>query len=210
MKYNMIPFLHNSNTTGVKVCGLRCEEHVDIAVGAGADAIGFMFVEQSPRYLQRHDAEQLLLQLPEEVLGVAVVQNYKNLSDFADWNGWLQLCGDEDEETVANAPRPVIRAFKWDELELLRWDNCPNVEALLVDGSTGGLGETFDVTTLANMIPTLTKPVIIAGGLSVKNVAKVILQAKPTAVDVSSGIESTLGNKDPQLLCDFINAAKNV
>ena len=105
MKFNMIPLLHNSSVTGVKVCGLRCEEHVDIAVGAGADAIGFMFVEKSPRCLQRRDAEQLLLQLPEEVLGVAVVQNYKDLSDFSDWNGWLQLCGEEDEET---SPFPSI------------------------------------------------------------------------------------------------------
>jgi phosphoribosylanthranilate isomerase len=210
MKFNMIPLLHNSSVTGVKVCGLRCEEHVDIAVGAGADAIGFLFVEKSPRYLQRRDAEQLLLQLPEEVLGVAVVQNYKNLSDFSDWNGWLQLCGEEDEETVASAPCPVIRALKWDEKEVIRWNNCPNIEALLIDGSTGGLGESFDVSTLANMIPTLTKPVIIAGGLSAKNVAEVITQAKPAAVDASSGIESTLGNKDPQLLCDFINAVKSV
>ncbi len=134
----------------------------------------------------------------------------KNLSDFSDWNGWLQLCGEEDEETVASAPRPVIRALKWDEKEVIRWNNCPNIEALLIDGSTGGLGESFDVSTLANMIPTLTKPIIIAGGLSAKNVAEVITQAKPAAVDASSGIESTLGNKDPQLLCDFINAAKSV
>ncbi len=201
----MNTFLHR-DTTGVKVCGLCNEEHVDIAVGAGANAIGFMFVESSPRSIERHDGEQLLLQLPDDVLGVAVLQNYKALDDFSDWNGWLQLCGDEDEEIVANAPRPVIRAFKWNSEEVLRWNLCPNVEALLVDGSTGGLGETFDVSVLADMIPWLSKPVIIAGGLTPENVGAVITQANPAAVDVSSGIESAKGIKDPQKMCDFINA----
>jgi phosphoribosylanthranilate isomerase len=205
----MIPLLNNSVTTGVKICGLRSEEHVDIAVGAGADAIGFMLVENSPRFINRQKANQLLSQLPEEVVGIAVVQNCSNLSDFDDWSGWLQLCGDEDEEIVANAPRPVIKAFQWNEEEVKRWDNCPNVEALLVDGSSGGMGESFDVTRLAAMIPLLNKPVIIAGGLSIKNVLKIITQAKPNAVDVSSGIELSKGIKDPQLMCDFINAVKN-
>jgi phosphoribosylanthranilate isomerase len=200
--------LLNNNQTGVKVCGLRSEEHVDIAVGAGADAIGFMFVEKSPRFIERHDAEQLLLQLPDDVLGVAVLQNYSNLQDFNDWNGWLQLCGNEDEESIKNSPCPVIRAFIWDVNAVLRWDACENIEALLIDGSSGGLGTSFDVSVLANMIPTLTKPVIIAGGLNSKNVSDVIKNANPAAVDVSSGIETIQGIKDPQKICDFIQAAK--
>ncbi|MAI67315.1 MAG: hypothetical protein CMJ26_05510 [Phycisphaerae bacterium] len=203
----MIPFLENTQI-GVKVCGLRQEEHVDIAVGAGADAIGFMFVEDSPRFIERHEAEQLLLQLPEEVLAVAVLRDHTNLQDFSDWKGWLQLCGNEDESIVSSAPRPVIKAFKWSESEVLRWDACTNVEALLVDGSDGGLGKSFDVSMLAKMIPTLNKPVIIAGGLEPNSVAKVIADAHPAAVDVSSGIESIKGIKDPQKMCDFIHAAK--
>ncbi len=203
----MITFLQQ-DTTSIKICGLRCEEHIDIAVGAGVNAIGFMFVKSSPRFIERHDAEQLLLQLPDDVLGVAVLQNYETIADFSDWNGWIQLCGDEDEEYVVNAPRPVIRAFKWNKEEVLRWDTCPNVEALLVDGSTGGLGTTFDVTELAKMVPSLSKPVIIAGGLTPENVRGVIAQANPAAVDVSSGVESSKGVKDPQKICDFMNAAR--
>ncbi len=204
----MIAFLDNSSV-GVKVCGLRTEEDVDIAVGAGADAVGFMFVESSPRFLERQEAEQLMLQLPAEVLGVAVVQDHDDLSQFSTWTGWLQLCGNESEEEVAQAPCPVIKAFKWDEKQVLRWDACPNIEALLVDGSTGGLGKTFDLSGLLGMIPSLSKPVIIAGGLTPVNVAEVISFASPNAVDVSSGIESSLGLKDHQKMCDFINAAKN-
>jgi phosphoribosylanthranilate isomerase len=194
--------------TGIKVCGLRTEEDVDTAVGAGANAVGFMFVESSPRYIDRHEANQLALQLPDDVLAVAVVQDYDNLADFSDWNGWLQLCGEEDENKVTSAPKPVIRAFQWNLDSALRWDKCKSVEALLVDGSTGGLGQTFDVSKLATVIPSLTKPLIIAGGLTPENVAGIIEEANPTAVDVSSGIESTKGIKDHQKMCDFINAVR--
>lgn len=204
----MITLLDNS-TVGVKVCGLRTEDDVDIAVGAGADAIGFMFVKSSPRFIERHEAEQLLLQIPSDVLGVAVVQDHDDLSQFSTWNGWLQLCGDESEEEVAKAPCPVIKAIKWNEEQVLRWDACENIEALLVDGSTGGLGKSFDPSKLTKMIPSLSKPVIIAGGLTPENVSEVITRTSPIAVDVSSGIESSRGTKDHQKMCDFIYAAKN-
>ncbi|HIN09806.1 MAG TPA: N-(5'-phosphoribosyl)anthranilate isomerase, partial [Phycisphaerales bacterium] len=68
----------------------------------------------------------------------------------------------------------------------------------------------FDVTELAKLIPLLTKPVIIAGGLTVGNVAKVIHTAKPRAVDVSSGVESSSGTKDPTKICEFVNIVKGL
>jgi phosphoribosylanthranilate isomerase len=70
------------------------------------------------------------------------------------------------------------------------------------------MGERFDVSELAKCIPTLSKPVILAGGLCAENVASVIEQANPAAVDVSSGIESTRGIKDHQKMCDFIHAVR--
>lgn len=201
-----IQFLESdSSKIGIKICGLTDEEMIDVAVGSGAHAIGFVFVEDSPRYLERHEAETLMLQLPEEVIGVAVLQNSNSLESFSSWNGWLQLCGDEDEQTVASAPCPVIKAMQWNPVEVQRWDGCENLKAILVDGSTGGLGCSFDVLELANLIPTLTTPVIIAGGLTPQNVQEVIKAARPAAVDVSSGVESTLGVKDPEKVCEFIN-----
>jgi phosphoribosylanthranilate isomerase len=199
-----IDFLH-SESTGIKICGLIDEEMVDVAVGSGAGAIGFVFVEDSPRYIERTVADTLMLQLPDEVTGVAVVQNATSLDSFSTWNGLLQLCGNEDERTVATAPRPVIKAVQWDPEEVLRWDGCENVRAILVDGSRGGLGVSFDVTALAKIIPSLQTPIIIAGGLTSQNVQEVIRIAQPAAVDVSSGIESRLGIKDPKLICEFIN-----
>ena len=208
MKY---PFLQTTTKeVGVKICGLRDELCIEVAVGAGADAIGFVFVPESPRYLERQQASQLLHHLPEDVLAVAVLQNYPDLEDFSDWNGWLQLSGMEDEATVASSPRPVIRAFAWSEQDVLRWDACDTVEALLVDGSTGGLGETFDTTLLAELIPELTKPIIIAGGLTPENVQEIIASTNPVAVDVSTGVEMSKGCKDPEKICAFINKVKEL
>lgn len=194
--------------TGVKICGLMDEASIDVALVAGADAIGFVFAQGSPRLIERNRASQLMLQLPDAVLGIAVLQNYPSIDDFNDWDGWIQMCGDEDEDVIAAAPRPVIRAFKWSKDAVIRWDCCPDVQALLVDGSTGGLGRSFDVAELAKMIPTLSTPIIIAGGLTPENVASVISLAHPTAVDVSSGVELSPGIKDPQRIRDFIKQVR--
>ncbi len=196
--------LFNSSSTFVKICGLTDEMMVDIAVGSGANAIGFVFVEDSPRCIDRKLADQLMLQLPEDVVGVAVLQNEDSLENFTTWNGWLQLCGDESEELVRSAPCPVIKAVQWNKEDVLRWDTCDNVVAILVDGSSGGLGEKFDHHELSNLIPTLKTPVIIAGGLNPENVVDVIELAKPAGVDTSSGVESERGVKDPEKICEFL------
>jgi len=204
-------FLHpNSTQTYVKICGLMDEEMVDVTVAAGAHAVGFVLVEHSPRYIERHIADQLMLQLPNDVVGIAVVQDLPSLDSFASWNGWIQLCGEENEQTVKDAPCPVIKAMQWNSEELVRWDGCDNLKAILVDGSTGGLGQSFDVSELATLIPTLQTPIIIAGGLTPLNVQNVITTAKPQGVDVSSGVEGSLGVKDSELICKFIQQVQEM
>lgn len=203
-------FLNSSiDYTSIKICGLKDEECVDVAVAAGADAIGFVFVEDSPRHVDRDTAEQLITQLPTEVIPIAVLQNEKYLDSFSDWSGILQLCGDETEELIASLNQPVIKAFKWDPDELLRWDAFGKLEAILIDGSTGGLGKTFDVSELVAMLPLIETPIIVAGGLTPLNVGQVISEISPAAVDVSSGVESVFGVKDPSLICEFINAVRD-
>ncbi|MDP6692855.1 MAG: phosphoribosylanthranilate isomerase [Phycisphaerales bacterium] len=196
-----------SEKPSVKICGLIEEEHVAAAVAAGADAIGFVFAPNSPRNIDRTLADQLLLQLPSEVLPVAVLQNYGDLQDFSNWPGWLQLCGEEDMDTISSSPRPVIKAVQWSKDTVLEWDNCKGIEAILVDGSTGGLGKMFNVSELASLRPSLQKPIIVAGGLTAATVSEVILTVQPAAVDVSSGVESSRGVKDPFRICEFIEAA---
>ena len=94
--------------------------------------------------------------------------------------------------------------MQWNPTEILEWDGCDNLRGILVDGSSGGLGQTFDVTELAKLIPVLKTPIIVAGGLTPENVVNVIDIAKPAAVDVSSGVESTRGIKDPEKICTFL------
>lgn len=197
-------FLSSKIPVSVKICGLMTEEMVDFAVGSGAHGIGFVLVNESPRCIDRQLADQLTLQLPNDVIGVAVLRNEPSLDSYEDWNGWLQLCGEEDENYVQKAPRPVIKALQWNKEEVLRWDGCPNLKAILVDGSAGGLGEQFDVDELAGIIPSMKTPIIIAGGLNSENVQEVIRKAGPAGVDVSSGVESTRGIKDPEKIFEFI------
>ena len=122
----------------------------------------------------------------------------------------VNASSDEDEQIVESSPCPVIRAFKWNQQSILRWDACPHVQALLVDGSSGGMGEAFDISELTYLLPSITKPVIIAGGLTPSNVSEIIKTAKPAGVDVSSGVESERGVKDPTKICEFIDAVKDL
>ena len=195
-----------SDSPSIKICGLTTEEHVDVAVASGVDAIGFVFAANSPRLLNRSDADRLLLQLPSEVLPVAVVQDYPNLQDFSDWPGWLQLAGKETAEEAALSPRPLIKAFEWDRQVLLKWDKCDSIEAILVDGSAGGFGETFSTDELVEHMPSISTPIIVAGGLTPENVGDVIRKVQPAAVDVSSGVETSRGAKDSTLICQFVDA----
>ena len=199
----------NSDNTSVKICGLTDEMHVDVAVGAGADAIGFIFVEESPRYISRELADRLLLQLPDYVLPVAVVKDYPTLSDFEDWPGMLQFCGSESVDEIQSAPCPVIKAFKWDMSTYNQWRNAP-IEGVLIDGSDGGMGRPFNLNEVVQSLAPSRDGLIVAGGLNSSNVSNVISNIRPAAVDVSSGVEIQRGEKCPEKICDFINVVKSM
>ena len=118
---------------------------------------------------------------------------------------WFQLHGQEDETTVAEFARTrhIIRGFRFDPVEVKRWNDCPGIEILLVDGATGGTGEAFCHEALAEMMPQIEKPVILAGGLTADNVGQAIRTLRPYAVDVSTGVESVPGVKDKTLIREF-------
>ena len=120
----------------------------------------------------------------------------------------MQLHGRETEEVVARAPRPVIRGFGFDAEEVRRWEACPHVAALLIDGPAAGSGAAFDHHALAALRTELRKPVILAGGLTPENVADAIRVVRPDAVDVSSGVESSPGVKDPERIRAFCAAVR--
>lgn len=202
--------------TRIKICGIRSVEHARIAVEAGADAIGLMFVEKSPRYIGDFQlALDILDAVPLFVTVIGVFQlDGRHQPDFEHWcqcGEWCQLHGDEDEALIDRAARPpqrVIRGFRFEPQQVQRWEACDAVDALLIDGPAGGSGEGFDHTELAAMMPQLSKPVLLAGGLTPGNVAEAIQTVRPYAVDVSSGVERSLGEKDPQLIRDFCHAVR--
>ncbi len=199
------------NSTLIKICGIRSAEMAALAVDAGADAIGLVIeVPDSPRTLTLEEAEAIAAALPPRIMKIAVVRDSD--PEIADrWRAtWFQLHGVEDEQTVARFARTkhVMRGFRFDVDQVRRWDNCPDVDILLVDGSAGGTGETFRHEQLAALMPRISKPVVLAGGLTPDNVAAAIATIHPFAVDVSSGVESAPGVKDEGLMRRFCAAVR--
>ncbi len=199
------------DSTLIKICGIRSAEMAAIAVDAGADAIGLVIeVPDSPRTMTLDEAEAIAATLPPRIMKIAVVRD-SDPEITARWRPtWFQLHGVEDEQTVARFARTkhVMRGFRFEVGQVLRWDACPAVDILLVDGSTGGAGEAFHHEQLAALMPQITKPVVLAGGLTPDNVADAIATVRPFAVDVSSGVESAPGVKDADLIVRFCAAVR--
>lgn len=202
--------------TRIKICGICTVDDAHAAVDAGADAIGVMFAPRSPRYIGDFSLARAIVDvLPERVTAVGVFQ--LTSSDDPHLQHWLatghavQLHGDEDEALLNSAIPPghcVLRGFRFEPEQVLRWQACETVDALLVDGPRGGGGEGFDHAQLAALMPRLTKPVILAGGLSAENVSGAIAAVTPYAVDVSSGVESSPGVKDAVKIKAFCDAVR--
>jgi phosphoribosylanthranilate isomerase len=202
---------HLPSRTRIKICGVRDVATAQVCVEAGADAIGLMFAPRSPRAIDLHTASEIAAALPPFVTPVAVFQNASIEDDeLAQWQGdWVQLHGDEDEAYIAQVRRGVIRGFRFDPDALRRWDACPGVDALLVDGSAGGEGTSFAHEELVPSMKNLSKPVILAGGLTPDNVADAVRDVRPYAVDVSSGVERAPGEKDHDRIRAFCAAVRD-
>jgi phosphoribosylanthranilate isomerase len=200
--------------TRIKICGITNIEDAKSAVDAGADAIGLVFYEKSPRYVAINSAAQIIQNLPPFVncigLFVDADESYvrKVLQHVA--IDTLQFHGQESEQSCTIYNRPYIKAIRMDEGISLS-EQCEkylSASALLLDTYVkdvpGGTGLSFDW----NMIPKdLSKPIILAGGLDETNVKDAISQVQPYAVDVSGGVESEKGIKDPNKIKKFIREA---
>ncbi|GIK19272.1 MAG: phosphoribosylanthranilate isomerase [Leptolyngbya sp. PLA2] len=202
--------------TRVKVCGIRDLDAALAAAEAGSDAIGFVFVRGTPRYIAPDEAFEIMSCLPPMVGTVAVLRD-STIDEFLEIEqqcptAWTQLHGSEPESLVRDCGPGVIRAvrFRADTIErdLKRWDAVEEVDAILVDGSAGGTGEAFDWNALAPHMRSVRKPVIIAGGLTPENVGEAITACRPYAVDVSSGVESSPGVKDHAKIAAFCRAVR--
>ena len=200
--------------TRIKICGLTREADVDAAVEAGADAIGLVFYEKSPRHLDVARAAALARRLPPFVAPVGLFVNAK--ADLLDAvvqavpNLVLQFHGDETPEDCRTPQRPFLRAARMvAELDLLDFaSRYPDAQALMLDAHVegyGGGGKVFDWSLIPRNVPL---PVVLSGGLHAGNVTDGILQVRPWAVDVSSGVEAAKGIKDAAAIRRFCEAVR--
>jgi phosphoribosylanthranilate isomerase len=196
----------------IKICGITNAEDVRLAVAAGADALGFICVPESPRFVADPAALSALIKLvPPLVATVAVCRDARTAPGCIELFSAIQVYGDDGIETVPDSVR-VIRAFRirddasLDEIERSIAAHRPS--ALLLDAYSpdrlGGSGLAFDWRLASLACERFDLPVILAGGLTPDNVAEAISAVRPYAVDVSSGIESAPGIKDPEKLRSFV------
>jgi phosphoribosylanthranilate isomerase len=202
-------------TLRVKICGITRLQDLHAACAAGADALGFVFYEKSPRNVSIETAAALLRALPPFVQSVGLFVNAEPAFIAAVLKAvpldLLQFHGDETPADCERYGRPYIKAVRVNQdTDLLKCAaDFESARGLLLDawvaGVAGGTGERFDW----NLIPAeLPGPVILSGGLTPDNVATAVQQVRPWAVDVSSGVEASKGIKDAQKLAQFIAKAK--
>ncbi|UZD56038.1 phosphoribosylanthranilate isomerase [Caldimonas aquatica] len=200
--------------TRIKICGLTREEDVDAAAQAGADAVGFVFYPKSPRHVTLSRARELARRLPPFVTPVGLFVNAPLAQIEAACEAIpslvLQFHGDETPEQCAAVRRPYLRAARMAPgLDLLHFAHrYADAQALLLDAYVegyGGGGKVFDWSLIPPSVPI---PVVLSGGLTPANVTDGILQVRPWAVDVSSGVESAKGIKDPDAIRRFCEAVR--
>lgn len=199
----------------IKICGLTRKQDVQVAVTNGADALGFVLYEPSPRSVTAEQAAELIKLVPAFVTTVALfvdesAQEIHRALTICQFD-LLQFHGDESPEFCRQFNRPYMKAIRVRsandiDLAVQRYSDA---KALLLDAYVenlpGGTGQAFDW----RLIPKLSIPWVLAGGLNENNVAGAINQVHPYAVDISGGVEASKGIKDSQKIQEFIREVRN-
>lgn len=212
-------------SVSVKICGLKSEAAVTAAVAGGAAFAGFVFFEKSPRFLTPAAAGRLRAALPAHIPAVAVTVDADDDAIDAIVAGaapdYLQLHGTENPARVAalkaRTGLKVIKAIPvagpgdlapvadFDKVaDLLLFDAKAGAD----DGRPGGNARRFDWSLVAGVIT--RAPFLLAGGLNAVNLKDAVAQSGARRVDVSSGVETAPGEKDPKLIAAFLEAAKTI
>ena len=203
--------------TWIKICGTTNERDADIAIRAGANALGFVMAE-SQRQVTDTAAYSIGTIVPKgvETIGVFVNESIEILvqtSRFCKFSG-VQLHGDEDARYIAEVRKqlPGVKVVKAINVDGLANTLEVKPDAWLIDSGRGsqrgGTGKTFAWREAQPMIKKLREPVIIAGGLNAENVQDALEILRPWGVDVVSGVESYPGRKHPGLVTQFIDAVR--
>ncbi|MBU0759548.1 MAG: phosphoribosylanthranilate isomerase [Candidatus Omnitrophica bacterium] len=205
----------------VKFCGITSSGDAEKAIEAGADSLGFVFFKDSPRYVTPEYAEAIIKTLPPFVTGVGVFVNedLRFIEDCVEKCGLsaVQLHGDESPEYCLRFKNLNMKGVKLikgirvkDEESTRSIEDC-NADAILLDSYKadmyGGTGKVFD-PSLAMLAKEYDRRLIISGGLNPDNVREMIKEIRPYGVDVSSGIESSPGKKNVELMEEFIREVR--
>jgi len=197
--------------TRIKICGITRKQDAFKAAELGADALGFVFYEKSPRYVSIKAAAEICESVSPFVTKVGLFVNaseneVRRVIDSVQLD-LLQFHGDELPEYCQKFNLPYIKAIRAKDRESIQSaiKSHANAIGILVDsyvpGIPGGTGNTFDWS----LIPEKDKSkVILAGGLNAENISEAITTVKPYAVDVSGGVEQSKGIKDHEKIFQFI------
>jgi phosphoribosylanthranilate isomerase len=211
---------YSPGRTRVKICGLKTPADIDAAVAAGVDAVGFVFYPPSPRAVTPNIAAQLISRLPTGVDAVALLVNaskaeFEAIKAIAPITLW-QFHGDESPEDCARLAdgQPWMKVarvgsgFAFNDFSLQYGQANAFLLDALVEGYGGG-GVPFDWQGIPQTwVSANAHRVVLSGGLNAHNVGEAIARLHPCAVDVSSGVESSRGIKDPVLMTEFIKAVR--
>ncbi|ORU93029.1 MAG: N-(5'-phosphoribosyl)anthranilate isomerase [Cycloclasticus sp. symbiont of Bathymodiolus heckerae] len=201
--------------TRVKICGITQADNAVAAISAGADALGFVFYEPSPRYVNIDQAKNIFNKISPFINKVALFVNAEHDYVSSILNNLnidvLQFHGDEDEAFCRSFNTPYLKAVRIQEAADVQKavTSFASASGILVDAydqtQYGGTGKTFNWDLLPNKCDL---PIILAGGLNDKNIYQAIHATRPYAVDVSSGVEKSKGVKDHALIEQFMHEVK--
>ncbi|MBW0146359.1 phosphoribosylanthranilate isomerase [Marinobacter arenosus] len=203
--------------TRVKICGLTRVEDIEAAVEAGADALGLVFYQPSPRSVVVSEAAELARHVPAfvSVVGLFVNPTAEEVREVLERVplDLLQFHGDESAEFCSQFGRRWVKAIRVREQGQIEaaFKSFSEASGLLVDAwdpeRYGGTGQSFNWDLIPSDRP---MPLILAGGLSSDNVFRAVSQVRPWAVDVSGGVERSKGIKDIEKISDFIKEVHRV
>lgn len=198
----------------VKICGLKTEEAVRAAADTGADLLGFIFYQRSRRYVEPEKVREIASRVKQgRKVGVFVDAPLAEVNEIAELCSldYVQLHGHEDADYARQVVRPVIKAYRYgDNFQAEEAESFP-AELILLDsfvpGEAGGTGKSFAWQEASREAASLTKPLLVAGGISEDNLSQVVEAFHSYGVDVSGSLE-VQGVKSPELIRSFLREAE--
>jgi len=186
----------------VKICGITNIDDALYAAELGVDALGFIFVKSSMRYIAPKAARKIIQELPPFIIpvGVFVDMPQEGIIELIEQTRikCVQLHGNETPKQLAGFSVPAIKSFRvkndFDVQQLRRFSASAFLLDTYVDGALGGTGKTFD-WSIAIKVKSFGR-IILSGGLNPENIIEAAQKVKPYAVDVNSGVEESPGKKD--------------